>query len=140
MRLLRKHSRTHLVMATRPFHTLVSSLLRRRASAANVSAERLRFLPRFKHRGTYAQILRFLSFLFLALLFPRFHHSLPPSPPSPSTTLCNQLVNACMRFSRIYACMCMHVDVHALARECMHRYRCVLSMRVSVCACAPVLT
>jgi hypothetical protein len=62
MRLLRKHSRTHLVMATRPFHTLVSSLLRRRASAANVSPERLRFLPRFKHRGTYAQILRFLSF------------------------------------------------------------------------------
>jgi len=84
MRLLRKHSRTHLVMATRPFHNLVSSLLRRRASAANVSPERLRFLPRFKHRGTYAQILRFLSFfLFLALLFPRFHHSLPPSPPSP---------------------------------------------------------
>ena len=68
MRLLRKHSRTHLVMATRPFHNLVSSLLRRRASAANVSPERLRFLPRFKHRGTYAQILRFLSFFFYFLL------------------------------------------------------------------------
>jgi hypothetical protein len=87
MRLLRKHSRTHLVMATRPFHNLVSSLLRRRASAANVSPERLRFLPRFKHRGTYAQILRFLSFFYFLLCFflvsitlclllpPPLHHS-----------------------------------------------------------------
>jgi hypothetical protein len=31
MRLLRKHSRTHLVMATRSFHTLVRSLLERGA-------------------------------------------------------------------------------------------------------------